>query len=486
MINKTIDTIRNELMTSFLNRLPNIDLTEGTSERDMFIESPISGQLMTLWDNLIYIAKTFSPFLYSADLTTDDIKTYMANYDVSVNPATYSSGTVTFYTYSVPTTDITIPAGSIVATDSSTPIEFSVDSTYTMYSALASSYFNTNLNRWEISANVTAVKAGPNYRAGVAAIKKITTPITGIGGCTNNSSVSGGLSEETITSALRRVVSKFQGRGLASTQGVQSFVQSYVIAVNTVGAGDPEMVRDNGYGGAIDFYVIGSDSLNMTDTVVITSAGLDSPLTVNYTSSGIVMVYQPVISISSVLKNGTIMNFSDFELVADTGVLKKSTRALDKIELTSTGITSTGYFQVGDSIEINYAYNSLLHTIENALNDPTNHYENRDYLLRNMTEVTIAVSFRFKELAGQSFDDVATSVSLDIGTFIDGILNNGSVEKADIVGVAKSNAYVDNIDLDSVVLTPTGGGTVTSSGDVQLLKNEYPISGVITLTRWTY
>jgi len=75
---------------------------------------------------------------------------------------------------------------------------------------------------------------------------------------------------------------------------------------------------------------------------------------------------------------------------------------------------------------------------------------------------------------------------LDIGTFIDGILNNGSVEKADIVGVAKSNAYVDNIDLDSVVLTPTGGGTVTSSGDVQLLKNEYPISGVITLTRWTY
>ena len=294
------------------------------------------------------------------------------------------------------------------------------------------------------------------------------------------------MSEETITSALRRVVSKFQGRGLASTQGVQSFVQSYVIAVNTVGAGDPEMVRDNGYGGAIDFYVIGSDSLNMTDTVVITSAGLDSPLTVNYTSSGIVMVYQPVISISSVLKNGTIMNFSDFELVADTGVLKKSTRALDKIELTSTGITSTGYFQVGDSIEINYAYNSLLHTIENALNDPTNHYENRDYLLRNMTEVTIAVSFRFKELAGQSFDDVATSVSLDIGTFIDGILNNGSVEKADIVGVAKSNAYVDNIDLDSVVLTPTGGGTVTSAGDVSLGKNEYPISGVITLTRWTY
>lgn len=486
MITKTIDTIRNELMTEFLNRLPNIDLTEGTPERDMFIESPISGQLMTLWDNIIYVAKTFSPFLYYADLTEDDTKTYMANYDVSVNSATYSYGSITFYTYSEPTTDITISEGTVVRTDSANPIEFSVDGNYVMYASIASSYYNTTTNRWEIDANIKAILPGPDYRAGVNAITRIVTPILGIEGCTNKTNVSGGQAEESITSALRRVVEKFQGRGLASTQGLQSFVQSYVTAVNLVGAGDPEMIRDEGYGGAIDFYVIGSDTTNATDTVVLTSSGLDNPLTVNYTSTAIVLAYQPVISISSVLKNGTLLNFSNFELIADTGLYKKSTRSLDSIQLTSTGISSTGYFSVGDSIEINYTYNGLLRTIEDALNSPTNHYENRDYLLRNMTEVTVDVAFRFKELSGQNFDDVASIVSLDIATFIDGILNNGSVEKADIVGVAKSNAYVDNIDLDSVVLTPYGGGTVTSAGDIELGKNEYPISGVITLTRWTY
>ena len=486
MINKTIDTIRNELMSGFLTRLPNIDLSEGTPERDMFIESPISGQLITLWDSLIYGAKTFAPFLYSADLTDDDLKTYMANYDVSVNSATYSSGTVTFYTYTEPTSDITISEGTIILTDSATPIEFTVDGTYILYASIVSSYFNTNLNRWEIDVAIRAVLPGPDYRAGTNSITKLASPVIGIEGCTNKNAVSGGQPAETTTAALRRVIEKFQGRGLASTQGLQSYIQTYVSAVNVVGAGDPEMVRDNGYGGAVDFYVIGEDVANATDTVVITSAGLNSPLTVNYTSSGIVLLKQPVISISSIFKNSVILSFSYFSLVADTGILKKSTRALDKIELTSTGITSTGYFQVGDSIEINYTYNGLLSTIEADLNSPTNHYENRDYLLRNMTEVTIAVSFRFKELSGQNFDDVAASVSLDIATFIDGILNNGSVEKADIVGVAKGNAYVDNIDLDSVVLVPLNGGTVTSSGDIQLLKNEYPISGVITLTRWTY
>lgn len=485
MISKTIDTIRNELMTAFLTRLPNLDLTEGTPERDMFIESPISGQLMTLWDSLIYTAKAFAPFLYSADLTDTDLKTYMANYNVSVSPATFSSGTVTFYTYSVPTTNITISEGTIVLTNSATPIEFTVDGTYIMYSSIASSYFNTNTNRYEINATVRAVLPGPDYRAGVNAVTKIASSIIGIQGCTNTLNISGGLAEETMTSALRKVLEKFQGRGLASDQGLISYVQTYVSAVNLVGAGDPEMVRDSGYGGAIDFYVIGEDVTTASDTVVLTSSGLDNPLTVDYTSSGIVLLNQPVISISSVLKNGVILNFSNYVLVKDIGVLKESTQASDKIELTSTGISSTGYFEIGDSIEVNYSYNGLLSTIEDSLNSPTNHYENRDYLVRSMTEVTITVAFRFKELAGQDFAAVSTTVSLSIATFIDGILNNGSVERADIIGVVKSFAYVDNIDLSSVVLTATGGGTMVA-GDVFLMKNEYPIAGTITLTRWIY
>ncbi|HRZ18858.1 MAG TPA: baseplate J/gp47 family protein, partial [Methanofastidiosum sp.] len=265
MVSKTVDQIRTELVEAFLQRLPNLDLTDGTPERDIFIESPIAGQLITLWDAIIYVSKTFAPILYYSDLDIDDVKTYMANYNVTVNPATYSNGTVTFYTYTEPTTDIVIPEGTIVKTDSSTPIDFSVDGTYTIYSAISNSYYNPILNRWEINCSVKAVLAGPNYRAGANSVINIATSINGIQGCTNENAISGGQPEETLESALRRVIEKFQGRGLSSTQGLISYVGSYVTAVNVVGAEDPEMLRDEGYGGCVDIYVIGSDSTNYTD-----------------------------------------------------------------------------------------------------------------------------------------------------------------------------------------------------------------------------
>ncbi|HRZ18857.1 MAG TPA: hypothetical protein P5136_02260, partial [Methanofastidiosum sp.] len=210
-----------------------------------------------------------------------------------------------------------------------------------------------------------------------------------------------------------------------------------------------------------------------------------SPLTVNYTNNSIKTIKQPIISIISVLKNNVVLSTDYYSLSTDTGILKNSTRSSDKIVLTSAGITSSGYFVPGDSVEINYLYNGLLSTIENDLNSTTNHYENRDYLLRGMTEVTINLTFRFKEISGQNFDDVSTQVALDESTYINSILNQGSLERADIVSVAKANAYVDNIDLSSVVITPVGGGTVTAQGDVEFAKNEYPASGTITLTRWT-
>jgi hypothetical protein len=485
MITKTLDDIRTEVMTELLNHIPNLDLTEGTPERDLFVEAPIAGQLIPLWNDLIYTSKMFAPILFYSDLKSEDVKTYLANYNVAVLSATYSSGVVTFYTTILPTTDITIESGTIIKTNSSTPVEFVVDGRYVMYASIASSYYNSVTGRWEIDCRVKALNAGPAYRAGSNAVTVLVSTVSGITGCTNSDAISGGQDEETLESALRRVVDKFQGRGLGSTLGLKSFVQSYVDAVNVVGARDPEMLRDEGYGGMIDFYVIGSEATTFTDTFAITSTGLDNLTLVTYTSSSVLPTMQPVLSITSVIKNNVVLSPSFYTLTKDTGLLKESAHGYDRVTLTAGGIASTGYFEDGDTVEVTYLYNSLLSTVEDNLNSTSNHYMNRDYLVRSMTEVTIDVTFRFKELAGQVFSDVAASVELEVATFIDSILNNGSVERADIVGVAKQNAYVDNIDLDSVVLTSIGGGTVTAQGDVTLGKNEYPTSGTITLTRWT-
>jgi hypothetical protein len=486
MISKTITDLRTEIMTSLLEKIPNLDLSEGTPERDIFVEAPIAGQLITIWEKIIYTSKLFAPIVYYADLTEADITAYMANYDVAKLAATYSEGTVIFYTNTSPVVDIVIPDGTVVSTASSNPVEFAVQGDYTMYASIAATYYNAVTDRYEISCAVQAVNAGPDYRAGANTVTILTTTVTGINGVINTNSITGAEAAESINNSLRRVIAKFQGRGLPTIPGLLSFVQGFTTTANLVTSEDPEMLRDSGRGGAIDIYIIGETLTNYTDAITITSSGLASPETVDYTNTCIVMFKQPVHTILSVTKNTVLLSPNYYTLTKDTGILARSTRSLDKVEMTSAGLIAVGYFATGDTIEIGYLYNAMLETINTSLTATENYYINRDYLVREMTDITINFYMKFKELAGQDFTTVATEVELDIATFIDAIQNGGSVELADIIGVAKANASVDNIDLTTVALTATGGSVITTyNGDLILGKNQFPVSGTITLVRWT-
>jgi len=485
MITKTKDDIRTDILDTYDEVLPNLDLTSGTPERDIFVEAPLAGQLEQLWEKLIYVAKLHAPINYVDDLETDDITAYMGNYNIVPFPPTYSTGNVVFYTNSIPTEDIVITDGTIVRTRDASPIEFEVQGSYTMYADLASSYYNAEKQRWEISCDIKALNPGPDFRAGASTIVEMANSITGIDGVENYDAVTGGTAGEEIESAVERVVEVFQGRGLATTAALSRYVKAYVEAVNVVSANDPEMKRDEGLGGMIDFYVIGEDITTANDIVDITSTGLQSDVNVNYSSTGIVMEHQPVREILALIINGDLVSPTYYTLQKDEGILAGSTQAFDKVVITSTG-TSTGFsFSPGDTVEINYTYNALLQTIEDGLNIPENHYINRDYLLREMDKVTVDVYMAFKENDGQDWTLIANSVETELSAFINAVKNNGSIELADFIADAKSVAGVDNIDLTTVSLTNINGGTKTEQGDILFGKNEYPVAGTITLERWT-
>jgi len=485
MIAKSANEIRNEIIDALLAKLPNLDLTEGSPERDLFIEAPLEGQLQDLWEKIIYAAKLHAPHTYQADIEDEDLINYMSNYGITQSAATYATGVLTFYTTAIPTQDILVASGTIARTQEVSPIEFAVQGDYQMYFSVAPSYFNANTQRYEINCSVKATVAGTTSRAGANSVVELSSGITGITGVTNNDPITGGQDEESVTDALARVISTFQGRGLGPTQGLINFIIPYVEAVNAVGANDPEMERDEGLGGMIDFYIIGESLITATDTFTITSTGLETGVNVTYTSTGIILGSPPVRDLLSVIVNDNVMHPVYYELTEDTGILSKSTQASDRVTVTSTGLANDFWFKSGDVVEVSYLYNDLLSTIENDLNSIENHYQNRDYLLREMTEVTITVYMRFKETAGQDFDIISNDVETAISSFINSILNGGSLELADVVGVAKAITTVDNIDLTNVALTATGGGTKTAQGDILFSKNEYPTAGTITLVRWT-
>ena len=330
-----------------------------------------------------------------------------------------------------------------------------------------------------------AVDPGAQYRAASGLVTKLVSSIADIEGVTNESAISGGEESESIINRLQRVSDKFQGRDLGPTSGITSFISIYTRDINIVGANDPLMERDESLGGAIDIYVIGEELETATDEVTITQAGLDLGTNVNYTSTGLTLSNQPVSSITNFLKNGSVVSPSYYTLQKDTGVLKKSTQSVDKITLTSTGLANIGYFAADDELKVTYLYNAFLTTIEDDLNSTTNHFQNRDYLLREMNGVTVNVSLRFKEVDGQDFDTVSAGAQNAAVSFIDSIKTGGSVELADVIAVVKNYTGVDNIDLTTATITPVDGGTSTAQGDIVLDKNEYPIAGTTTFTRWT-
>ena len=93
---KNINDIRTEIIDSLNTYLPGLDVTEGTPERDLFIEAPIAGQLSSIWEALVYSQKLHAPLVYYDDLEEDEIDKFCATYNVIQRAATNSSGSVTF------------------------------------------------------------------------------------------------------------------------------------------------------------------------------------------------------------------------------------------------------------------------------------------------------------------------------------------------------------------------------------------------------
>ncbi len=477
---KTRDTIVASLRDSIESRL-NIDLTEGTSERDLFVEAPIEGQLLPIWTTLEYLYKLQAPFTHTADLLEEDLDVFCKNNNVHSIPATYSTGEITFYTYSEPAQDITITSSDSCETDSGT--SFTVNGYYNILYENRSNYYNATLSRWEITCAVIADESGTIGDAGQETVINLSSTIDGIDGCINNSIITGGTDEGSIFERLELVKRNFSGRSLSTVEGIKLFVENYVDNVTVVGSNDLLMLRTGNIGGGIDIYVRGESPSNYIETIVITSTGLITESS-TYTGTTITLKKQPATSIDLFVKNDTTISNSYFSLEEDDGLLAISTRCKNKLVLTSTGVTELGEFVDGDTLEIRYTYNSLLETIEKALTTTENIYNNRDILLRGHSFYTIDIAMNVKLYTGYTLDDVTSSASTSISTYIESVIES-YVELADVVALIKALSSVDNIDLTTAVLTPSDGRTATSSGDIIVNSNEYAKLGTVTFTEWT-
>lgn len=136
-------------------------------------------------------------------------------------PATFSTGIANFSRSSAATVDYTIPAGSIIQTNSTEPVQFKTTNTATLLAGQVS-----------VSVPIKAVLSGADSNIGSNTLTEMTEPPVGIESVVNLSETSGGSNEETDDELRSRAVKEIGNgsrssatalvRGMNRVPGVQS------------------------------------------------------------------------------------------------------------------------------------------------------------------------------------------------------------------------------------------------------------------------
>jgi len=451
---KTLDTIINELFTLFKKYAPTFSLVENTVERNIFIEAP-SVALKDIYDNLDYLYKIQLITEYAKDLPTSVVDDWAAQYGIVRRAATKSTTTVWFYRDSPPDSDITIPIGTVVATSGSPSLNFITIESKTMYAANPDVYYDPSLNKWGIDVAVESEFAGTESLIGSNLLTNLTSSIAGITSVNNKLPSTGGEEEESNINFVRRVLEEFRGRTPVTYEGIESLIKSCDNVKDSlvIDATHPLMQRDANRGRCVDAYIVGFLEESYTESFTVTS-------------TGVILGYPPVKNVISVIGNTSYTENTDFILIRDNGLMKYSTRALDKLIFTSTGPT------IGEVITVTYTSNKVLHDLDSLFDRKENKVPNRDILMREATEVFIDLKLELYLDVGSTSSDVTNSIETALANYIVPKLQS-KIEKADIINIVQSVTGVDNSRIIS--LTNEGGGTITSLGDIHLNETEYPI-----------
>lgn len=466
-MSKTLSQLKQDFYDKYKLYLPNISIEEGSTEYDTLVSAPADVMIQPYTD-LDYLFTLFLITETPEDVLTDDMTQWAADFGVTRLAATKAIVTLTFYRDDPPDRDITISVGKRVSTIGVDPVEFEVTEEKIMYSSNPSIYYDAATGKYAITVAAQAIVAGVASRVGSNLIKVINTTITGITSVNNVVAATGGSDLETNTALATRVKASFRGRNASVWDGLEALILAQQpIDSLVVDATNPLMQRDAGRGRCVDTYVVGSLNTSYTDSTTMTSTG-----EIQFTK-------QPVSSITSVVGNVTY-DSSVYSLVKDTGFVKKSSRANDKIRFTSTGTIPTQ----GESLTIKFVYNKLLSDLMDLLDAKENKVPNRDNLVYEATRVDI--TFKANIVLDADVTDpaaVKSNVETAVSNYVQTLLKF-KVERSDLTTTMGNVTGVDDSKITELSGIDEDGNTVTPDawGDLVLSEREYPVLVILEVT----
>lgn len=279
---------------------------------------------------------------------------------------------VTFILAGVPTREIRIPAGTPVATADGVYV-FVTDFEISGINAdTAVAFWNAQSGRYEVPVPATATREGTTYNLPAYRLTRVMAKLEGIGSVSNTTAATGGSDPASVDDYYTDIQNKLNGFDPSSPSAIVGVIREQTGITSgfvIVPASDRTNFRRAVVGNAYDWYCQDSVSAQGEDSFVASS------------STDFTLSRSPVLSVSGVWVDGTLLAGSEWVFVAEASrELRGSTAGRDYVRL--SGVPATGA-----AVRIQYVYDSLCRDVQDVLDDYQG--QNLDIVVRRMTTVGV-------------------------------------------------------------------------------------------------
>ena len=466
---KDFKRIVNDLK-NFLNSVrPNVDISPGTYTRDVVIDAP-SAELSTLYVELDRTSNAQSPDTVSSL----DIEKLGRNFQVHRKGPVPAAGLATFFSFVEPSSSITIPRGTQLATKAS------VDGTSRQFvtsqsGLLTTSHFDAVTGRYEVDVPIRATIGGTASNIGAGSLTAIINTVTGVSGVYNKAPITNGADFEPLSIYRTRLKTAVTGNNVGTADGyyqtvtrITEVLDAKIASINT----GPEDLRRN-EPGAVDIYIRGIVSTQAPIEIFIVTTATPfthylkkQPLDVNALTS--------ITVVGST--SGVLVKDTDYTVVRDTGAFGGTIKGADRL-LFTTGILE-------EQISILYSYNSLVESVQAYMEADSRKILGTDLLINASFARRINVECTVRLLPGFVGATVSTDVKTNLDTALNAYQIGEEVQQSDIIAVITNTTGVDDVTvpLDLFVESSDTGNVIQdATGNLVIPINSYATPGDITV-----
>lgn len=470
---RTLANIISDMKAFIKSKYVHADTGEGTILSDVVIEAP-ARELQKVFTELEIIARDQSLITASSV----GLLKYGSNYNLIKKAARPARGIVIFFTRTAPTSDIVIPAGTIVGTTETNfgeSVQFSTVQSVAIYAALSAIYLNITNTTYEISVAVEATVGGRHTNVGAYAINSIVSSLSGIVGCYNVNATSGGSDTESDTAYAARIAARIAGNNIGTHSGILTQVLGFSKVESAIILAHGNSLR--GSTGAVDVLIKGVD---LREKVEVYTEVLS-------TIKDIFLQKTPVRMITSVFSSASgSLSLSNYSFVPDTGIYKGSIYARDKLmftnEISGDGIPTAEY----GTIYIKYLYNGLIHDIQNAFALPERNLLNTDILIQEATEILIDLICQVRLEVGFDSTDVVNDIENELVLFFSELGIGAEVQQATVVQAIMNVPGVHDVSIPFTTFQSADSTIVRdSNGNLSIPSTAYAAAGTITINIMT-